>query len=467
MIPLSAADIPTFEAWLEKVNHPEWRKKEYRAAYAKWTNGEVDKKKLKTKKCFGKREFYDKYKYHRCIHSPTDYEKVVHGRYAQAIESQLFKRPEFIKKIPRAEWPQYIQNRVGLPGLRVYGSDYTSFEANFVPEIQQACELQLVSYMLQEVLHEEGPQDILEGDGEKRLESKLFIARILGRRSSGQMETSLFNGFSNEMFNLFTLSEIGATIVHCVVEGDDGLFAHNAPRDPTSSDFLRLGLTIKIEPVLEWNKASFCGVVADRDVLASIVNPWRVVCTASWAGETYLRANKETLKKLAQIKGLSYLAQYPGCPVVQSIAYWMLRTSGFERERLEELLQWYQEQVGVSWWEKQVIREIRKSALTGAPVMDQSRLIMEEVFHVPRAIQARLEALFEADESGCVDLDPSLVPEMYRKNWEAYVRMRDRMERDLNVPYHVPEAKYPAQLGVFKRELLDGPDYYFQTMVPV
>jgi hypothetical protein len=468
MTPLRVDEIPEFEEWLEQVNHPEWRKKEYRNAKEQWDSGEVKKHKLFTKKCFVKREFYDAAKYHRVIHSPTDYEKVLQGRFISAMEEKLFSRPEFIKKIPRADWPAFIRDNVAFPGMHVFGSDYSSFEANFVAAIQQTCELLFACYMLAAVLSEEGVENILAGYKRKVLDSKLFVAWIVGRRSSGQMSTSLFNGFSNLMFNLFVLKQkCGATVVRCVVEGDDGLFCHNGSRKPTPEDYLKLGLTIKIVDVEYWYHASFCGVVTHPDVLDTLCNPWKSVLTCSWAGHNYLRASDRTLTNLAQVKGLSYLAQYPGCPVVQSVGVWMLRTTGFDPERLEDLLDWYKEQVGVTWWDAQIVAEIRKSSLQARSVDIRSRQIVEEVFGVSIDTQLFLENLFDEDTTGHIQLDPSVTPAVYRAQWNDYVQFRVKNDEDLCVFHHAPEAQFPNNLSPFVRGDFETCDLKVRSHVSV
>ncbi len=465
-VPLRPDQIPSFEEWLAGVNHPAWRKEEYRQAYEELKDGKVRPSSLRKKKCFVKREFYPEPKFHRAIHSPTDYEKVIEGPFAKAIESVVFARPEYIKKIPRAEWPEYIRSRIHRPGWKIFGSDYSSFEANFVPVLQDACEFQLVRYMLAVVLHLQGPENMLNDSLVKYLEARLYIAYIKGRRSSGKMTTSLFNGFSNPMFVRFILRKLGATIVECVVEGDDGLYVHNAPRNPTASDFLALGLTIKIVPVDHWYEASFCGVVTHPDVLHTLCDPWRVVLTCSWAGHEYLRARPQTLRQLAQIKGLSYIAQYPGCPVVQDIGLWILRVTKFDRSKLEELLDWYAEQRGSTFWERTMVNEIRGSSLQPRPIAEGSRQIVARVFGVSVDQQLELERMFQTNQSE-IQLDSAMVPAKYARNWDSYVRYASRLDQDLRMPYVLPPASYPANLAPFDRGQFDTPDYRRRFRLPV
>jgi hypothetical protein len=282
------------------------------------------------------------------------------------------------------------------------------------------------------------------------------------------MSTSLFNGFSNLMFNLFILLvKLGATEVAAVVEGDDGLFAHNAPRDPTPADYLQLGLTIKIVPVDAWYKASFCGVVTHPDVLDTLTNPWKTVLTCSWAGHAYLRARDSTLLMLAQVKGLSYLAQYPGCPVVQSVALWMLRCTKFDPARLMDLLDWYSQQVGVTWWDRQIVHEIKNSNLQARSVDEKSRYIVEQVFGVSIEDQKSLEQLFDSDSSGTVDLDPHITPPNYRDQWDCYVEERERLETDLDIFLFAPDPRFSQNLAPYSRADFDTGDPSFRHHVPV
>jgi hypothetical protein len=470
--PLSPDEVPTFDAWLAEVNHPEWRKAEYRKAKEQWDNGEVSERRLREKKCFVKAEFYDDPKYHRIIHSPHDWEKVLQGPFIAALEEQLFARPEFIKKIPRAQWPVYIRDRVGKPGYRCYSSDYSSFEANHVTPLQEATELKMARYVFQNLLHEYGVNDILTSDARKDLQSKLFSAWIKGTRSSGRMSTSVFNGYDNQIFNGFVLEEFcGATDIVCVVEGDDGLFVHNGHRDPEPWMFERLGLTIKIIVVDNWYEASFCGVVTHPDVLNTLASPWKVIFTCSWAGQSYLRAKEATLSKLAQVKGLSYLAQYPGAPVIQSVAIWMLRNSEYDPARLDELLDWYQQQRGITFWDKQVISDIRAcqyirdTNLFAHPISMGSREVVARVFGMDIETQALFESIFDGADSH-VALPVELVPVKYRRQWDEFCRFRGKMDTELQVPHHLPVPHNPQAILPIVRQGYHEADLRVRNMLP-
>lgn len=440
LVPLSFDEVPDFEDWVTEVNQPQSVKDEYREAYRQLMDGEIDlRKKLAEKKIFVKAEFYPEPKYHRCIHAPTNYEKVLHGPIASAMEKKLFALAFFIKKVPRRDWPEYISIICSGVNLNCYASDYSSFEASFVPQIQRILELAFTKYMCTNLLADQGVDDILHTDRKRVFVSKMLNAFVTGRRASGQMMTSLFNGFTNLVVNEFVCTELcGASVFRGVVEGDDGLFVHNG-RPPLESDFLRLGFIIKIVNVKHFTEASFCGVVFDPNVCTTIGDPWRILMSVSWAGQDYLRSNDETLRILGVVKALSYLAGYPRCPVTTAVADWLLRTNDFDQNKLEYYLRWYTEQRATGWWLRQEAQsyyglDYEQLRLQTVPI--ENRMVVERVFHMPMDVQLMLEERFRTSERS-VDVS-DIVPEKYRLNYLNYVRKRTRFDRELGLFFDPP-----------------------------
>lgn len=433
LTPLTVDDVLSFEDWLAQVNQPDSVKQEYRASYEQFLNSEKTEEALRKKKGFVKKEFYNEPKYHRIISSPDNLEKVVQGPLAHAIEEKLFALPFFIKKVPRDQWPQYIADICEGEGLNCYNSDYESFEASFVVEVKKAVELQLAKYMLSNFLCELGAVDILSRTCRVVIMSKLFVGWMKARRHSGEMTTSLFNGFSNLVVNAFVALKInGATIFRGVVEGDDGLFVHNG-RQPQPSQFEQLGFKIKIIHISKFYEASFCGVVFHPDSMRTLANPWKALLTVSWASDEYLRSTKETRRKLGIVKGLSYLAQYPGCPVIQAISCWLLRVNGFERSKLEEYMLWYENQRATGWWERNIVKQIRQSDLRQCEPNIQDRLLVEKLFNMSVEAQEELESRLN-NSQGDVEVH-DLIDPMYRLHWLGFVRHRRQNDPELHIPY--------------------------------
>ena len=99
--------------------------------------------------------------------------------------------------------------------------------------------------------------------GKNIVQNRYLDCIIEARRMSGEMNTSLGNGFSNLMFMAFVCEKLG---LNCngVVEGDDGLFAFNG-NTPSASDFTKYGFNIKLDVHSEISTASFCGNVFDPE----------------------------------------------------------------------------------------------------------------------------------------------------------------------------------------------------------
>jgi hypothetical protein len=359
--------------------------------------------------------------------------KVLVGPAFKAIEQKLFSLPWFIKKIPRSGWPQYIMERCSRPGVKCIATDYTSFEASFIPVVMEAIEMELYDFMLQNVAFDY-ENDLIHSLVEKNiLESAGLTAILMGRRMSGEMNTSLGNGFSNLMVNLFVLSEKGCTDVSGVIEGDDGLFVFQGPV-PSTEDYLRLGFEIKLEEHQHYNEASFCGVVFAEEVGDNLMNPFRVLGTACWAAADYWAAKPENLRQLQIAKALSLLAQLPGCPVVQSVAEWQLRTANYDPKEKNEILKWVLQRNSTNWWERFVYLETSGAVLDPRPVAQASRELVAKKYGLSVAHQEELEKLFyEAD--GTVDLtDCDFIPQIHRANYAKYVQRMPKNDHDYKQP---------------------------------
>jgi len=196
---------------------------------------------------------------------------------------------------------------------------------------------------------------------------------------------SLRTGIIILMFTLFLADEIGSTEVRAIVEGDDGLFSM-VGRFPTQEEFANLGLVIKIETHRDLAKASFCGLIFDREDLINITDPIKVIQTTGWTTRQYAASSSRRKLELLKCKALSVLYQYNGCPIITQMAMWLLRctrsvrarpgqTGVWERELLQEALNWK--------------IEIRKPSM-------RTRLLVEEKFGVSVENQFRLEQYFDS-----------------------------------------------------------------------
>jgi len=246
--PLCADEIPAFNCWLDSTDYSASRKKQLSEL---WTDcgGRPGVKKLRKVKCFIKDETYPEFKYPRGIYSRSDYAKCMFGPLVAAISDKVFALPWFIKKIPVVDRPMAIYERLYKPGSRYHYTDYTSFESHFVKVVQEALEQRLFIYMTKNLPESRNIVDTMNliKSQFQDMTFKLFDIIVPAFRCSGEMDTSLSNGFSNLMLWLFASYEKGCPEdkIKGYVEGDDGLFNNSGPT-PDEDDFLKLGFTIKI-----------------------------------------------------------------------------------------------------------------------------------------------------------------------------------------------------------------------------
>jgi len=137
---------------------------------------------------------------------------------------------------------------------------------------------------------------------------------------SGDMCTSLGNGFTNLMILKFLAFKKGAQI-RLLVEGDDGLFATNAQFSP--ADFAQLGFKVKLKASRDPCTSSFCGLIFSES--GQIVrDPLKFFAGFGWTG-SFLNAGAKVMWQLLRAKALSAAYETPQCPIVGVMAREALR----------------------------------------------------------------------------------------------------------------------------------------------
>jgi hypothetical protein len=298
---------------------------------------------------------------------------VLTGPYFALIEKALYARPEFIKHVPVRDRPRYIQEMLGSEGGRYIETDHSSFEAHISAEMMKCCEMQLYHYMLRDV---KGGSVVLHHirnaiAGENVCKSRFGTVRVQGTRMSGDMCTSLGNGFTNLMAMKFMANELGAHVTG-VVEGDDGLFRVDG-QVPSVEDFASIGFTLKAAVRERLNESSFCGLVFADGEEENITDPRPVLCKFGWTMSAQRFGGPRILSGLLRAKALSLAYELPGCPVVRNLALAALRAT-------EGVKPIYSDgRRAMSYWQEQVL---------GHPVMDLSDEIVARI-QAPVSIAAR------------------------------------------------------------------------------
>jgi len=423
LTPLAPDTDVTFETWLEKTKYPRWRKRELERARVDI----LKNKKYYRCKSFIKDEFYPTFKHARGINSRTDEFKCAVGPWFKAIEEVVFKMDYFIKKIPVSKRAAFIYNKLYRNGATYLASDYTSFEALFTKEIMEKCEFQLYKYMTQFIPDHEEFWRLLDEvlASENHCYFRDFVVKLRATRMSGEMCTSLGNGFSNLMFILFLCHELGSE-VDGVVEGDDGLFVIKGPI-PSEKDFENLGLRVKLEVHHNLSEASFCGLIFDEEDLVNVTEPLGELAAFGLGTHKYLSAKTSTHMSLLRCKSMSMVYQYPGCPILQELGLYGLRqTTGFDHRV-------YMNSRHMSMWEREQLLTAEKSLKNLAEVVRdiplKTRLLVEKKFNVSVESQLSIEKVLREKKN----LDPIQLTHNFPREWEVYFENFSTIEDVKNI----------------------------------
>jgi len=321
--PLSLMDIQTFQEWIKDSPYTEARRRELTIAYLQCFGFPLDSQ-ASWIDSFMKTECYGEVKFPRSINSRHDAFKAFSGPFFKAIEKVIYSFAgwpgmdycPFIKHVPVADRGKYISEHLLGPDLFYFATDYVAFEASFQRCFMQVCELELYRYMLSLFpFVAEFICRVISGTNFGHMRSCGVAFDIMAHRMSGDMCTSLGNGFSNLMLALFILQ---GKYCHVLIEGDDGLIAVQSPDDiPNQQMYEDFGFSVKLESVTDPRLGSFCGCVCPGNVL--IKEPRRVLQKFGWL-HSDLYATDQTLLSRLRAKALSLAWEAPNSPVTRAIA---------------------------------------------------------------------------------------------------------------------------------------------------
>lgn len=429
--PISSDADTSVDAWLARTNYPLWRKEELKR---KWEevidirSQHRDGKRAKYFECksFMKDESYPSYKHARSINSRSDEFKCAVGPTFKLMEDIVYQHPAFIKHIPVHQRPDYILNRLYAEGYKYGATDHTAFEAAFVAELMEAGEFELYDY-LTSVLpsHDEFMsliRDVLAGDNVCRF--KHFSVELEATRMSGEMCTSLGNGFANLMFIKFCSWKFGCGKVKCVVEGDDALA--RAKSFPTAEQYAKLGLMVKIEVHESLTTASFCGLIFDLEERINVADPIKNLVAFGWVSRKYAKSRDCVLLRLLRCKALSLAHAHPGCPVLYEFALYVLRcTRTFDMATFVRNSSYYNAN---EWYRDRTLAAIAE----GVPVREvgwRTRLLVEAKYGLSPELQRQWEDIFRS----CNTIKPIELPNFHlfvhgdwHHYWSNYVQRQDK-----------------------------------------
>jgi len=395
-IPLESEVDCSVETWLSKTDYTEVRKLELLEKFREIVNPHDPR--YSVVDSFVKDEFYTEPKHARVINSRSDEFKTLVGPIFQLISDAVFKHAAFIKKIPERERPAYVRRYFEQIEGVFATTDFKSFESSFRAQIMASCEMKLYRYMTQLLPAELRMQfyrhlDVISG--ENHCKSPYVSVYTEARRMSGEMCTSLGNGFTNLCLFSFMCEESGMSQsdYKVVIEGDDGLArVRTIPNVQPCTD---LGFTIDLITHDKLSDASFCGMIFDPDDCCILTDPMEVLAKFGWGTNQYAGANIKTHKALLRAKSLSYLHQYPGCPIIQSIAKCYERlTIGVQLDKIlrsmrMDLYERHKLQSALDWW------NLNKK-LPFKPITFRSRDLVARLWHIQPDTQIQVERYFDS-----------------------------------------------------------------------
>lgn len=430
--PLENDDVRTFDEWLDGTSYDAARKAELRRAWSKCSS-KPTKRQLSIVKSFIKDECYETYKNPRGIYSRSDVAKCTFGPLVQSISDKLFALPWFIKTVPVNDRPMVIYDSLNKHGATYCYTDYTAYEAHFEKFLMDACESLMFRYMTSRLGAQYRKVVEMMRDCKvsiNRIIFKTFCCQVEACRMSGEMDTSLSNGFTNLMLYLFASREAGCPEerVKGFVEGDDGLFRNDGPF-PTEKIFEDLGMTIKIGLTQKLEHASFCGQVYSLDDLIVVTDVREQVCRLGWTTKNYVMSRPETKLELLRSRGYSLVYQYGGCPILGVLGKRILElTDGvnIRNSIVEKMDLWSRERLLKAMKWKQQIRE------PGLP----TRQLVEKLYGVPVQEQINIECEISNMGFGSLPFVFSNIP----ADWEHYWNTYNCSEPD-EEPIWIPQRK--------------------------
>lgn len=441
--PLDPNTDLTFETWIKNTPYPAWRKEQLIQTWLDmnfdWAtcspNPAVYKEWFRLKS-FIKDETYVGYKHSRTINSRSDQAKCIFGPIVQAVSNKIMKTSKhFIKYVPVHERPQYILDYIFRVSEEFSSSDFTSFEAHFTEDRMKDCELPMFKHMLSGLPNGHLIYRFLEYAkciNDNICVFKYFVMQINAKRMSGEMDTSLSNGFSNLMWLKFSfkLHGMDPDQVPIVVEGDDALCC--IFRSIPDSYFEEFGLDLKIEKHSNVEHASFCGLVFDSVDRTIVTDIFDTVATFGWTTANYANSSNKTLLAILRCKALSLAYQYKGCPILSKLALKMMElTEGVNTRKVLEnrrFIDAYHYEILA-----QALEYIKQNGLN-QPVGNNTRNLVEKLYSITIADQLLIEQEIDkiSDPTQPLNL-PVLMkyaPKDYLDYFDKYCVMRQT--RDYN-----------------------------------
>jgi hypothetical protein len=279
--------------------------------------------------CFVKKEMYTSFKVPRTISSRIDLFKVFFGP-LQAAAAQLMKKlPYFMKGIPVKEWLDEISG-LYVPGFHSSEGDGTAFESVFDPEFMDATDGETLRHLFrgdpENLAKAEHIMSVLTGVNKLFFKKLNMILHIVGRKMSGEMNTSDSNAMAMLFLALFFHREIQKRTEELLArfEGDDS--GKNTPYSVTGETdvYAKLGVRFKSITAPSLSEVKFCGLTFDQATRILVVDPTRLI-RLFWLPAEFSKMRPSKRLAYIKVKALSYADLYSGVPIVSAAIEMVLR----------------------------------------------------------------------------------------------------------------------------------------------
>lgn len=408
-----------FEGWLESWPQPRARKEELRKV---WEADPYDDPSIVFRgteiKSFMKDEPYPTYKAPRSINARSDWFKAYSGPLFDAINNVVLKAlPQFIKTVPVLERPEELMEALWKLGHPVQVGDATSYEAHFTREVMEAVEFVLYEYCVEGCPSLEKQVEVIKSvlTGKQVLRFKYLTVMLEATRMSGEMNTSLGNGFTTLIIVLFLAFTNNAGEVSTRVEGDDNATCYQFPeRAPTREDYKQKGWIVEIEKPSDISTASFCGNVFDPEDLIVVTDPRPHLANFGYSTKKYVKATYALRLQLLRSKALSLAHQYNGCPILGALGRRVCELTNHVRIR-ESVIN------NMELYKREQFRIYCKSPLPPPiTIPSATRSLVERLYGITVEDQRQLEedwSLLTLDSSFSIAL---CYPSLWDLNYDTY-----------------------------------------------
>lgn len=369
------------EEWLKHSRYNEKMKNKMRKCGEQVRKMQVPINKILRIQSFIKSEFYNELKECRIINSRSDWFKAYVGPYIKQVEKVIYDE-HFIKhKTPKqiAEVMELTAKGYDL----FYETDYSSFEGSFTLEFMKNVELRMFKRVLAN--YPEVVSMIQKSYSTNHVYFKgnpNISCEFEGSRMSGEMWTSLCNGFTNMMLVKFMLKKSNS-IGKFLVEGDDGFIACTNELDFTIAR--RLGFNLKVEATSDSHQVKFCSLSTHEGRIVPdirrVLSHYGVINDINRA-DAFRRNTKRSNRSLRQLmksKAHSLLATSSGIPILQAIALQQLRC--YEKDIINPKY--------FDYWESEFYDLFAKQK--AEPITDSMREFVEKQFKIPVKKQIAIE----------------------------------------------------------------------------